>query len=323
MVHHDTASIYGKKSITRDDIEFHGFNLRISQAKERKLKEALDKEYKPSFERKLERTSFSKDNHKIECSIVINNNLTIPNSIPYTTYEIELEYNQDKNVIFFDDIIPVIERLVSIMMSIYVPSFIKEIICFQTEKIKGIMNILYEKMQVKDFMTIKGQAKNIKRKHLPFLDNYAFTNKLDGERKLLYITPATPQNVGFIHFMHHHADSVNKNNPDPSIFLTIQHDNQDIPSMFLDGEFENNIFHMFDVIYISDILIPSYEMPHENRMEMINETQVNTVFPFQKKIFYYSTLEENVKLFITNNKDSSICFKENDGFIFYIHFYKY
>lgn len=316
LVHHDTASIYGKKSITRDDIEFHGFNLRISQAKERKLKEALDKEYKPSFERKLERTSFSKDNHKIECSIVINNNLTIPNSIPYTTYEIELEYNQDKNVIFFDDIIPVIERLVSIMMSIYVPSFIKEIICFQTEKIKGIMNILYEKMQVKDFMTIKGQAKNIKRKHLPFLDNYAFTNKLDGERKLLYITPATPQNVGFIHFMHHHADSVNKNNPDPSIFLTIQHDNQDIPSMFLDGEFENNIFHMFDVIYISDILIPSYEMPHENRMEMINETQVNTVFPFQKKIFYYSTLEENVKLFITNNKDSSICFKENDGFIF-------
>ena len=318
-------SILSEDEDKNKDITYLGFSLRISKAIETEQKgKSLPAGYLARFCRYINRTSFiykkdDKNKWKIDCSEVTNKRITENDTCgksSSTTYEIEVEFFPEQaNVVFFSELYPVIQQLVIIMYkNTPVP---KQILCLQKNSVDLIQRTLLDEIQVNDerfephqlFATLRGLAVNIKEQDIETLDRkqYALTNKLDGERKFIFVYNNT------IYCLNSGGAFLNGTQLD-SFYVLPSKTGVTIPNCLIDCELDHGTFWMFDTLYQEGNFLPRTEKHHRDRMACIDPSWFS--FPFQKKHFYYGTQEENIRSLVTTFPDASQFFKENDGFIF-------
>lgn len=314
-------SFISKKTIKEDDITFIGFQLRLSEATE----DILKKEEVPllfkSFQRNINRTTFSKkfssgNEIKIDCSMVRNTKFRfMPTSkdpvfskrfeaLETTlTWEVELEVKvarSEEN--FFDEVIPVLKQISIALHENRLPI---HSILMQKSKVFEYLSELETNMRIKFDSELRGLAYNLKPFHIRSLSDYAMTNKLDGERKFILVIP----NYVFI---------MNSGGVKETLehFIAIPH-SLEVPTMLIDVEYENGTYYAFDLIYFKSsekTLLPMNRLSHQERMAMIVSEKVP--LSFQIKSFYYGSIVENMQALMKDNPDPNLFFTQNDGIIF-------
>jgi len=314
-----------KQSIRKDDITYLGFSLRISKAIETVEKiVSIPRDYLASFCRYIERTSFiytqrDQKKWKIDCSKVTNKPISQDGSCgknSNTTYEIELEWFPERaNVVFFDECYPVLQQLVHIIyQDVPVP---RPFLCVQKTTVLSIVQTLLTEIEMNDptkkshqlFASLRGLVINIKEKDMDRLDReqYALTNKLDGERKFIFVYQQIVYclNSGGPFLDGTHLDS---------FYVLPSKSGMNLPNCLIDCELDHGTFWMFDTLYVEGLFFPRTEKHHRDRMACIDPNWFS--FPFQKKHFYYGTQEENIRSLVSTFPDATRFFHENDGFIF-------
>ncbi len=148
---------------------------------------------------------------------------------------------------------------------------------------------------------------NIKREDLGRLDEYAMTNKLDGERKVVVSHPS-----GVWSF---HPSGWIPNKIGSCYLLS---DRSHLPFFVLDTEYYEGRFNVFDVIQWS--LAPKFQFRtvegHEKRMNLLTPHLVDLErFHVVRKTFYYGSFRENIAAFMAAN-DPGKWYDHNDGLIF-------
>lgn len=302
-----------KSNIFTTDIKYIGFELRISESKEENVtftKEKKDKLFL-SFEREIVREKFEKVVSPlvtiyVDCSLVINKSKNKRKDAE-KTWEIEVEVKcGNPNLNFYSEIIPYLEQIVLALYTTPLPPY--KIECVQRSTVYSILSDVENDMKMKLDKNVRSLAVNIKEKHIPFLNQYALTNKLDGERKMIYVCPN--------YLLLLNSAGIREDNMTDSCFV-IKH-GQSVPTMLLDVEYENKEFYGFDLVFYKNkgvMITPSSVVSHQQRMEYIIERDI-PILPFHKKKFYYGTFSENMSALIKDNPDANLFFKQNDGLIF-------
>lgn len=346
-----------KKSISKTDIVFLGFSLRIAKANEKKIDKTsvvIPPDYRASLCRWIERSTFEIPTDlgicKVDCSIVTNKkiisqNQCAPLSNPdpaqrteQVSYEVELEFKPtEEGTIFFDYMYPILKKVVGVLYtSLPVP---RNFMCLQENHIAVMLRDLCMQMKVDIDQTkvtypfpsrheveefnreirrvlsgLRGLAVNIKAKDVAILDTeqYALTNKLDGERKLLYIHQYAGKRM--LYCMNSGGPELQGSALDMCYALPIKQDGV-IPDSVMDCELDHGTFWMFDSLFQQDVFLPQDVKPHLERMKCIDPSWLSTI-PFEKKRFYYKTLESNILSLVQDFPNPKHFFAENDGFIF-------
>ena len=299
-----------QKEIKRD-IDFLGFVVRISESKEEDI-QALPPNAVESFRRMMKRTSFSKENPGggrvvFDFSIVTNRNSRT--GVEEKTYELELEYMPLDRTLFYDEMRPYLFMLLGRVVKPTLPP-ISSVVFFQKSTLERRMVELEDRMRHPFNGKLRGLAINIKHSNFEHMAKYALTNKLDGERKMVYVTP------NYIYILHPHGVSPNGARNDIFLAVPVSQEIERLPHMMLDCEYANGMLHMFDVLYYEGQFGPLDKVYHEQRMASVTQS-LHDIIPFTKKPFYYaSNMEEKLHAFMTEHTDPHTFFKQNDGFIF-------
>jgi hypothetical protein len=153
----------------------------------------------------------------------------------------------------------------------------------------------------------KSNPVNIKREDLGRLDEYAMTNKLDGERKVVV---SHPSGVWVFHPSGWIPGKIQ------SCYMLSARSH--LPFFVLDTEYYEGRFHVFDVIQWG--LSPRQQFMktegHEKRMNLISSHLVDLErLHLVRKKFYYGSFRENIGAFMAAN-DPGQWYDHNDGLIF-------
>lgn len=313
--------IMSKQSLRKNDIEYIGFSFRISEAIETPEK-SLPEKLKSTFSRWIQRSSFTNGPLRIDCSQVTNTKLfdfSSKQMIPkewrksFVTYEVEIEYKaSESHVVFFDELYPILRKMAGILHQGTPLPPVPRIICLQKKSIETILIYFKSKVGVPLDYTLHGKAINIKSYDFKKLDQYALTNKLDGERKIIYSITRNGKRWAYI--MNAVGPMLEEARLDTFFAVDCGLSSSVVPDTLIDCEYDHGVYHMFDVLYCEKQLKPSDAMNHRDRMAIIQPEWF--AFPFQKKQFYYRTVEQNIQDLIDANKDAVQFFEQNDGFIF-------
>jgi hypothetical protein len=323
-----------KQSLRKHDIQYIGFSLRISEAIET-TERKLPTGYKATFSRYIKRTSFTRDRIRIDCSQVTNSKLTEPKDsrTSFDTFEVEIEYTPaEANVVFFDDVYPVLKHIIKVLHQDCVLPPVPRMVCLQKEDIKGIMSDLQSKVGKPLNHDLRGQAINIKARHFANLNTYALTNKLDGERKMIFTMTRPTSTIRWAYIMNatgpksddSDSDDHGSDDHDGTVrldtFYAVPMNEMDstIPHVLVDCEYDHGVYYMFDVLYCDETTLrrlrPEDTIHHRERMARVEPEWFS--FPFQKKKFYYGNGEKNIMDLIHDSPDPKQFFEQNDGFIF-------
>jgi len=294
-----------QKEIKRD-IDFLGFIVRLSESKEENI-HVLPRNAVESFRRNIKRTSFAKNGVVFDFSIVINTNSRT--GIEEKTFELELEYMPIDRTSFFEEMRPYLFMLLSRIVTPTLPP-ISSVVFFQKSTLERRMSELEARMGHAFNGKLRGLAFNIKPSHFEHMAKYALTNKLDGERKMVYVTP------DYIYILHPHGVSPNGARNDIFLAVPVPPQTEPLPFMMLDCEYANGMLYMFDVMYHEGHFKPFDKINHEQRMASVTQS-LHHLIPFTKKHFYYApAMEEKLHAFMKEHDDPHLFFKQNDGFIF-------
>lgn len=316
------SEIMSKQYLRKQDIQYIGFSLRISEAIET-TEHAIPKGLVATFSRWIQRTSFIHERIRIDCSKVTNSKLTEPKErrTSDVTYEVEIEYKPDQaNVVFFDDIYPVLKHITKVLHQECVLPPVPHMMCLQKDNISMIMSHLKGTVGKPLNHELRGQAFNIKTKHFSELDRYALTNKLDGERKMIYTVTrpsSTSSSIRWAYIMNATGPQLeDSENVRLDTFYAVPMGEMDskIPHVLIDCEYDHGIYYMFDVLFCEKKLKPDQMMHHRERMACVQSEWFT--LPFQKKQFYYGKGEQNIMELIQSSPDPKQFFEKNDGFIF-------
>lgn len=306
------VGVFSKKLLRRMDVDYLGFTLRASESSERE-EVSLPPGLNATFSRYIKRTSFMVDSqHRVDCSEVINRNLQKPKEEAYTSFEIEVENtSDDREVVFYDTMYPTLQKLVKMIhYKATLPSY-PIILCQQRSTIQETMVTLERQLGQSLSFDLRGQAINMKRKHFSILNQYALTNKLDGERKMIYLH--TDKNLRWAFIMNATGPVYDSMHIDS--FLTLSLPMIEHPDVVVDTEYDHGIYYMFDTLFVKDLLVPKKIMPHRKRMSSVQPEWFS--FPFQKKNFYYNgNVDQNMLPLINDFPNPSEFFEKNDGFVF-------
>jgi predicted RNA methylase len=299
------TGINSKTKIRSIDINYIGFSIRLSESYEKDESE-LPKGSIATFTRFIKRSSYTSGPIRIDCSIITNHKIGTSKDTSVTTYEVEVEYTSLNYDDFFDEMYPVLQYITTLLFNETSLPVSLPMVCLETNTIQYIIQDLESNMNYR--LHLRGQAINIKRDS--DLKYYALTNKLDGERKIIYIHSKKGIRVAYI---------MNAVGPNYTInrfdsFFSFQLPFMEHPDILIDTELDNGTFYMFDTLFVKDIVTPVDLVNHKERMELISMEWIP--FSFKKKQFYYDTMEENIYVLTKNNIDPEKFFKENDGFVF-------
>jgi hypothetical protein len=326
-----SISYITKESIRKNDVLFNGLTIRISESTETVIpsKTIDEKTYnlRAALTRQITRKSFSTIvNHStkkngeivslqtkisIDCSTVISKD----NKGEHTTWEVEMEVVfPTKQVSYYHVLQPFLNEIVLGLYGNKLP--LSNVYFFQRDKLQDFLSSIEKQLQLSfsNLSSIRGLVYNLKSTHINQLENYAMTNKLDGERKMVIILAANEDSPGWIIIMN--SGGVDTSLLSDSIFL-IQHNNQEVDMMMVDVEFYQSVYYIFDVLYVKKQMIHyTSKISHEKRMNAINEIQLSLPITLKKKIFLYGSLDENISEIQKQYSSAHVYFSENDGIIF-------
>jgi hypothetical protein len=159
----------------------------------------------------------------------------------------------------------------------------------------------------RDSFRFRSNPVNLKREEIGRLDEFAMTNKLDGERKVVV---SHPSGVWVFHPSGWIPGKIQ------SCYLLA--DRSHLPFFVLDTEYYEGRFHVFDVIQWG--LSPKHQFMtvegHEKRMNQLSPHLVDLErLHLVRKKFYYGSFRENIGAFMAAN-DPGQWYDHNDGLIF-------
>ena len=230
-----------------------------------------------------------------------------------TSYEIELESPFEENLpeamTLADVAIRGINFLIDLLYEPYhLPKNFMVPSRYATFKAISSVQTLTGNSREKVDFSFRNDPKNLKPDTLSRLDDFAMTNKLDGERKLIVSLEES-----FLWVFHPNGWKESK--PSTCYLIPIP---SELPPFIFDAEYYERRFYIFDVIHYGS-KSPSLKqlIPHQERMSVISsqlETNLAKI-KINKKVFYYDTLLHNLSAFIKQN-DPEEWYEHNDGLIF-------
>jgi ubiquinone/menaquinone biosynthesis C-methylase UbiE len=300
--------------------QFHGFELRMTESIERngsfkggEVKTMKRHIWRNKIEVQIEGVKYSYD-----CSVVESTDLSRAGSKPVVTYEIELELPFDGNLADYARV------GISYLLELMYQSSIDRRFFFkgmpELEKdIDTIRRMTYSKENARfkpvssTELNIRNDPVNLKKEFIPRLNDFAMTNKLDGERRLIV-------GLGTNEVLILHPNGYIKQKLDSAYYINLPFQ---VPIMVLDAEYYQNTFYIFDVIQppspVEQAPMIAVPTPHQTRMLTLQKDvalmDALAKSGMQFKTFYYGTLDENLKAFISNNPAKE-WFDHNDGLIF-------